>query len=210
MRSGIDSILVCLSKTDVDSNFYSGCSCVMVWHLTIFWKVLSMVFGPGLYRITLYVGRHRSKNIWSNVASGDEKSVAITLGMVYLSWVALDYHYHLTHIMFASNCFEPLWLFLLVALVGVMALAGIVSHLPNFSWLTALGRNTLVFYFFSNQVIMLVFSQVEKLQIGNYYISSWLVAAVSSLLLAIPVVVCNKYLPWMAGKCTIISKRYSL
>ena len=139
-----------------------------------------------------------------------KKSVAITLGMVYLSWVALDYHYHLTHIMFASNCFEPLWLFLLVALVGVMALAGIVSHLPNFSWLTALGRNTLVFYFFSNQVIMLVFSQVEKLQIGNYYISSWLVAAVSSLLLAIPVVVCNKYLPWMAGKCTIISKRYSL
>ena len=139
-----------------------------------------------------------------------KKSLAITLGMVYLSWVALDYHYHLTHIMFASNCFEPLWLFLLVALVGVMALAGIVSHLPNFSWLTALGRNTLVFYFFSNQVIMLVFSQVEKLQIGNYYISSWLVAAVSSLLLAIPVVVCNKYLPWMAGKCTIISKRYSL
>ena len=71
-----------------------------------------------------------------------KKSVAITLGMVYLSWVALAYHYHLTHIMFASNCFEPLWLFLLVALVGVMALAGIVSHLPNFSWLTALGRNT--------------------------------------------------------------------
>lgn len=138
------------------------------------------------------------------------QSVTIILGVVFLIWVMLDYHYHLAYIMFASNCFEPLWLFLLVASLGIMALIGIVSHLPNFSWLVALGRNTLVFYFFSNQVMMWVFVQVERLQIGNFYISSWVVAIISSLLLVIPVVVCNKYLPWMAGKCKIISKRYSL
>lgn len=137
------------------------------------------------------------------------KSVTITLGIVYLGWVALDYHYHLTRIMFASNCFEPLWLFLLAALLGIIALIGITSHLYHFSWLTALGKNTLVFYFFSNQVMMLMFAQVERLRIQNYYISSWLVAIASSLLLVAPVVVCNKYLPWMAGKCKIISKSYA-
>lgn len=139
-----------------------------------------------------------------------EKKWAMALALlVYPVLYALDVVFDINRVTFACNYFGNLLVFYLYALCGIAFVYVLCSKL----WfrnrvLHYLGRNSLLVYFFCNQVILLIARLTGNG--GDIPACLWSVQAAcgACLLLALPVEVTKRWLPWMAGRCRVVSRKY--
>ena len=66
------------------------------------------------------------------------------------------------------------------------------------------GKNSLLVYFFCNQIIILCVKLTSPLDI-NWYVKSLVILVLAGLILPILVFVSNTFLPWMSGKFNYLS-----
>ena len=148
----------------------------------------------------------RTRNL---LAYLDKRWVAVLALSVYPALYALDVVFDITRVSFARNYFSNLPMFYLYALCGI---AFVYVFCSKFWFgnrvLHYLGRNSLLMYFFCHQVILLIVRLVGNEWDFPASIWSVQVACAACLLLVVPVEVAKRWLPWMAGRCRVVSGRY--
>lgn len=131
----------------------------------------------------------------------ERRWVLISVVMLYLLLYVLDLVFDINRISFASNYFENLPLFYVYALCGLTFLYVVCQkYLGKSRFLCYIGRNTLLMYFFCNQVILLIARVTENGWGMSAYVWSVVATCLACLLLVVPVEVTKRWLPWMAGK----------
>lgn len=137
----------------------------------------------------------------------ERRWVAVSVVVFYLLLYVMDLAFNIIRISFASNYFENLLLFYVYALCGLSFLYVVCKNcLGKSRFLCYIGRNTLLMYFFCNQVILLIARVTENGWGMSAYVWSVVAACLACLLLVVPVEVTKRWLPWMAGKGRISLK----
>ena len=138
----------------------------------------------------------------------ERRWVAVSVVMLYLLLYVLDLVFDINRISFASNYFGNLLLFYVYALCGLSFLYVVCKkYLGKSRFLCYIGRNTLLMYFFCNQVILLIARVTENGWGMSAYVWSVVAVCLACLLLVVPVEVTKRWLPWMAGKGRISLKK---
>lgn len=128
--------------------------------------------------------------------------------VVYIVLFVADIYFNITVIMFATNYFNNILIFIVYAIAGILGLVYLCRrYLSGKNVLGYYGKNSLLIYFFCNQVIILCFKITSTIDI-NWHIKSLLITLMVCIAITIPVYISNKLLPWMCGKFSRISTFY--
>lgn len=127
---------------------------------------------------------------------------------IYIVLFVADIYFDITGIMFASNYFNNILIFIVYAIAGILGLVFICKrYISGENLLSYYGRNSLLIYFFCNQIIILCFKITSPINI-NWYIKSLIITLMVCIAITIPVYISNKLFPWMCGKFNMISTIY--
>lgn len=128
----------------------------------------------------------------------------IYLVMIYINFTILRYPFN-----FPANKFGNILVFIPYALVGIFCVLFVSNLIRNNYLLIFIGMNSLLFYFYQNQVLKILKMLVAKINIESPdYLIPPLMAILVVLALIIPILITNKYLPIMTGKNKVLSKLY--
>lgn len=103
--------------------------------------------------------------------------------------------------------YDSFALFFLAAILGIGVLVGIAQNLEDYSnsriikGLQFVGQNTLIYYALQSKPIRIILGLKTYLGMhGTFYIETFIYSIITSLILAIPAVIINKYFPFLVGK----------
>lgn len=135
-------------------------------------------------------------------------NILFCAAIVYPILFIADIYLDITGIMFASNYFNNILIFIVYAIAGILGLVYLCKrYILEENLLSYYGRNSLLIYFFCNQIIILCFKISSTIDI-NWYIKSLIITLMVCIVITIPVYVSNKFFPWMCGKFNRISTSY--
>ena len=125
---------------------------------------------------------------------------------LYLILFLLDINFDINHFVIAANYYNDFFVFVIYAIIGVFALMSVCKKYlySNNIVLSFFGKNSLLVYFFCNQIIILCVKLTSPLDI-NWYVKSLVILVLAGLILPILVFVSNTFLPWMSGKFNYLS-----
>jgi hypothetical protein len=133
--------------------------------------------------------------------------------LIFLLWIILFLTecYWSINLSFPSNRFGNIFLYLPFSLAGTFVIFYISRMWKRRnSLILFLGQNSLLFYFFQHQAIIIVLKLFKFLGANQInYIFPLIMAFLASLLLVIPIILVKKYFPLLAGKSTFLSKRFN-
>ena len=126
------------------------------------------------------------------------------ISLIVYNWIILK-----NEMNFPGNKFGILWVFIAYAVVGIYVVLFLSNKYTRFNWLIIfIGENSLLYYFFQNQVLKVLKVVVRKAGITEpNYIIPVVMALMVAIILVIPILLIKKYFPIMAGKTTFISKK---
>lgn len=128
--------------------------------------------------------------------------------ILYVFLYIADLIYNITGFMFAMNYFNNIFVFITYAMTGIIGIVCVCKKcIPFNRVLSYYGKNSLLIYFFCNQIIMLCFKITSPLDL-NWYIKSLFITIIVCIIITIPVRISNKLLPWMSGRMNKISTLY--
>lgn len=172
-----------LSKSGIFYPWYINCACI---------SIIFMICGILSRRIDLL---ENNKILYGSV-------------ILYILLYIIDLTYNITHFMFATNYFNNILLFIMYAIVGIIGLVCICKkYIPNNGILNYYGRNSLLVYFFCNQIILACFKVTSSFTL-NWYLKSLFITAMVCMIIPLPVYISHKLLPWMSGRFNKISTYY--
>lgn len=129
---------------------------------------------------------------------------------IYITLFIADIYLDITGIMFATNYFNNILIFIVYAIAGILGLVYLCKrYIFGENILSYYGRNSLLIYFFCNQTIILCFKITSTIDI-NWYIKSLIITLMVCIAITIPVYISNKLFPWMCGKFNRVSTLYIL
>lgn len=135
-------------------------------------------------------------------------NILFCAAIVYPILFIADIYLDITGIMFASNYFNNILIFIVYAITGILGLVYLCKrYISGENILSYYGRNSLLIYFFCNQTIILCFKITSTINI-NWYIKSLIITLMVCIAIIIPVYLSNKLFPWMCGKFNRISTSY--
>lgn len=172
-----------LSEYGMFYPWYANCACI---------SIVFMICGILFRRMHLL---RKNKILYSSV-------------VLYILLYIIDLAYNVTHFMFATNYFNNILLFIIYAIIGIVGLACISQkYIPSNRILNYYGKNSLLVYFFCNQIITVCFKATSSFTI-NWYLKSLLITVIVCIIIPLPIYVSHKLLPWMSGSFNKISTYY--
>lgn len=138
----------------------------------------------------------------------ERRRCTIVVLLAYPLLYVLDLVFNLNQISFARSYFSNLPVFYLYALCGIAFIYCLCRFLSSSIPLHYMGRNSLLMYFFCNQVILLIARLTDNGWGLSPYVWSIAAACAACVLLVLPVEVAKRWMPWMAGKCRVLSRVY--
>lgn len=135
-------------------------------------------------------------------------NILFCAAIVYPILFIADIYLDITGIMFASNYFNNILIFIIYAIAGILGLIYLCKrYISGKNLLSYYGKNSLLIYFFCNQIIILCFKITSTINI-NWYIKSLIITLIVCITITIPVYISNRLFPWMCGKFNKISTSY--
>jgi hypothetical protein len=119
----------------------------------------------------------------------------IIICLIYICVICLDFNQHnaLSTIMgMKVNLFG-----MLVTFLGIGFIVGIAKVLPKSRWLNYIGRNSIIFYFFSGVNTAVFGTLLQRIFPNKFYVITLAVVFVSVLLSTIITCIVNRYLPFL-------------
>lgn len=192
--------------------FLSGIVSFIVWKITDlsqpgvwYWCIniallayLYLAFGYSFKVYEPYISKYLKKNI-----------TGIVLLLGYGMLVYIDYQYFNNKVSFALNCFSNIWYYILCSFIGLGFLYCLYNRLKENSVVIFLSLNSMLIYFYHNQMLNLL-KYASKLNIFDT-VPEWGICIFQSvgtmLLVYIPIVITNKYLPVLSGKSKWLSRK---
>lgn len=188
----------------------SGIAAFLIWTFTslsqpgeLIWCV-NIAFLAYLYMSLGYSFRNYEKLISQYIINN---KIGIALLFIYLVLICIDYlHFNYT-VIFALNHFSNIGFFILCSLIGLATLYYLYNKFKTNKIITFLSLNSLLIYFFHNQMLNIL-KYISKLSIFNIlpdYGRSLFQAIGTILLVYIPIIITNKYIPILSGKSKWLS-----
>lgn len=192
--------------------FISGIVSFLVWKITDFsqpgvwcWCInvaflayLYLALGYSFKVYEPYVSKYLIKN-----------KTGIVLFFCYVTLVYIDYQHFNYNVSFALNWFSNIWYYLLCSLVGLGFLYYLYNRLKENNVIIFLSLNSMLIYFYHNQMLNIL-KYASRLNIFDT-VPEWGICIFQSvgtmLLVYIPIVITNKYLPILSGKSKWLSRK---
>lgn len=128
--------------------------------------------------------------------------------ILYVLLYIADLIYNITGFMFAMNYFNNIFVFIIYAMTGIIGTVCVCKKcIPFNRVLSYYGKNSLLVYFFCNQIIMLCFKITSSFDM-SWYIKSLFITIMVCIIITIPICISHKLLPWMSGRMNKISTLY--
>lgn len=206
-------IIMCTNLLISRNSMYilaSGIVAFLIWSFTslskpgeLFWSV-NTAFIAYLYMSLGYSFRNYEKHISQYIINN---KIGITLSFIYLVLICIDYlHFNYT-VIFALNHFSNIGFFILCSLIGLATLYYLYNKFKTNGIITFLSLNSLLIYFFHNQMLNIL-KHISKLSMFNILpdYGKCLFQAIGTILLVyIPIIITNKYIPILSGKSKWLS-----
>lgn len=135
------------------------------------------------------------------------KYVISMIGTIYFTLVALDYAWVHNNVVFALNIFSDIYFFVLSSIMALACLYIVYNKIPSYRFITYLGSNSLLIYFFHKQVLDFL-KRINAHYLGflpDSIIFLWEAVGVIVILI-LPIAIVNRYIPILSGKSKWLSK----
>lgn len=133
--------------------------------------------------------------------------IGLSLSVIYIILICTDYLYLNNTVIFALNYFSNIGYFILCSSIALASLYFLYNKLKVNKIITFLSVNSLLIYFFHNQILNIL-KYFSKLNMFNI-LPEWsicLFQTVGTIILAyIPIMITNKYIPILSGKSKWLS-----
>ena len=138
----------------------------------------------------------------------ENKKLGAIVVLMFLIFVLFNYNYLQFPYNFPANVFGNIIVFIIHALFGIYFALFLASLLKNQYLLMFVGANSLLFYFYQNQVLKVLKKIADILGANSpdYFIPI-IMMLVAVVLLIVPILLTNKFFPLMAGKYKFLSNR---
>ncbi len=203
------SIFIYINKSALSALLFSVLS-ITIWYFTPLSESMNIL--PWSLNISLvanffigigYVLRTYSNELNKILQKG---LLNYLLCLFYLILVGLNALYLNNNITFANNVFGNIFIFLPFSILGSYCVLYISNKINNNKLLLFVGSNSLLFYFFQNQILNVIKKVLSFTNISSPdFFAPILMVLLAVFILVIPINLTNKFVPIMTGTKKIIS-----
>ena len=178
------------------------------WHLTSLPWHIDYIPTAMLFMILGYLFRHEWETFYDQKV--DNKTLAI-IATFYLVLVYYDFLNGYEFSMLMDFVYDHLR-----HIVSLMMVIGIAKRIPENRYMSFIGSNTLIYFCLHNKVVTLIEVIVRTILPGVYKtceaaipgtVFCFFATFVVSIILIIPTLFINRYLPWTVGKSLLEKKK---